>query len=69
MSCDPWKLTGILWPLLIAALLPFELHEALARLPSIVGRLRRTEAPDRRTQRERFRRHQFTPWQAVTESC
>jgi hypothetical protein len=50
-------------------LLPFDLHEALARLPSIVGRLRRTEAPDRRTQRERFRRHQFTPWQAVTDSC
>jgi hypothetical protein len=50
-------------------LLPFELHEALARLPSIVARLRRTEARDRRTQRERFRRRAFKPWGAVTDSC
>jgi hypothetical protein len=69
MSCDPWKLTSILWPLLIAALLPFELHEAIARLPNLVRRLRRTEARQRRTQRERFRRYPFMPWNDPLESC
>jgi hypothetical protein len=69
MSCDPWKLTSVLWPLLVAALLPFALPEALARLPNIVRRLRRTEARQRRTQRERFRRHEFTPWGGASASC
>jgi hypothetical protein len=69
MSCDPWKLTSILWPLLLAALLPFELHDALARLPNIVRRLRRMESPRRRTQRERFRRSELLPWSSAAMSC
>jgi hypothetical protein len=63
MSCDPWKLTSILWPLLIAAVLPLSLAEALRRLPSLVRRLRRTEPIDRRTQRERFRHKPFVAWE------
>jgi hypothetical protein len=69
MSCDPWKLTSILWPLLVAALLPLTLPEALGRLPNIVYRLRKTERPNRRTQRERFRRHELTPWSGAPKSC
>jgi len=69
MSCDPWKLTSILWPLLIAAVLPLTLADALRRLPHLVRRLRRTEAVERRTQRERFRRKPFVPWEDATLSC
>jgi len=69
MSCDPWKLTTILWPLLIAALLPLELHEAIARLPNLVRRLRRTKTRKRRTQRERFRRSPFMRSDDPLESC
>lgn len=69
MSADPWKLTSILWPLMIAALLPFELPEAILRLPNIVRRLRRMQSPRRRTQRERFRRREFVPWEDAGVSC
>jgi len=69
MSCDPWKLTTILWPRLIAALLPLELHEAIARLPNLVRRLRRTKTRKRRTQRERFRRSPFMRSDDPLESC
>ena len=69
MSCDPWKLTSILYPLMIASLLPLTLPEVVARLPKIVHRLRRTEAADRRTQRERFRRKRFEPWSGDELSC
>jgi uncharacterized membrane protein YccC len=62
MSCDPWKLTTILWPLLMAAVLPLTLADAIGRLPNLVRRLRRTEPSQRRTQRERFRRKPFIPW-------
>jgi hypothetical protein len=69
MSCDPWKLTSILWPLMLAALLPFTLPEAIARLPNIVRRLRRTKSRTRRTQRKRFRRQEFVPWADAGMSC
>lgn len=69
MSCDPWKLTSILWPLLIAAVLPLTLADAIGRLPNLVRRLRRTEAIDRRTQRERFRRKPFVSWEDANLSC
>jgi hypothetical protein len=69
MSCDPWKLTSILWPLLIAAVLPLSLADAIRRLPNFVRRLRRTEAIDRRTQRERFRHKPFVAWEDSIMSC
>jgi hypothetical protein len=69
MSCDPWKLTSILWPLTIAALLPIALPEAIKRLPNIVRRLRRMGPRRRRTQRERFRGREFIPWEAAGMSC
>ena len=61
MSCNPWKLTSLLYPLVIAALLPLTLAEVIDALPHIILRLRRTEAHDRRTQREIFRRRPFIP--------
>jgi hypothetical protein len=39
MARDPWKLTSLLWPALIAALMPLHLHELVGRLPRIGERL------------------------------
>lgn len=36
---QPWKLTAIVWPLIIAALLPIRLAHAAQRLPGIADRL------------------------------
>lgn len=35
----PWKVVSILWPILIAALLPLDLNEIADRLPNIMHRL------------------------------
>ena len=43
MARQPWKLTSILYPLIIAALLPLSLRDALAKLPDLTSRL---EPPD-----------------------
>ena len=40
----PWKVVSILWPAVVAALLPLELAELVARLPRIVVRLARLDA-------------------------
>jgi hypothetical protein len=39
MARDPWKITSILWPAIIAALMPLHLHELVERLPNIARRL------------------------------
>ena len=39
MARQPWKLTSLLYPLLIAALLPLSLRDALARLSALTERL------------------------------
>ncbi len=39
MARQPWKLTSILYPLMLAALLPLSLHDALAKLPDLTARL------------------------------
>ena len=36
---QPWKLTSIIWPTVLAAILPIGLHELLKRLPRLVARL------------------------------
>jgi hypothetical protein len=35
----PWKLASILWPAIVAALLPLELAELAERLPRLISRL------------------------------
>lgn len=40
----PWKLTTILWPAIVAALLPLELSELVARLPRLIARLAALDA-------------------------
>jgi hypothetical protein len=35
----PWKVVTIVWPALVAALLPLDLPRALALLPDILARL------------------------------
>jgi hypothetical protein len=45
---EPWKLTSIVWPMMIAAIIPMRLHSAIERLPAIVERLETFDAVDRR---------------------
>ena len=50
----PWKTTTILWPMLVAAVLPLDLAAAVASLPRILERLALLDAPPtRRTKHER----------------
>ena len=39
MVRDPWKVTSLLWPALIAALMPLHLSDLVDRLPRIGVRL------------------------------
>jgi hypothetical protein len=39
MARQPWKITSLLYPIVIAALLPLSLHDALKKLPQLVERL------------------------------
>jgi hypothetical protein len=41
LARQPWKLTRILWPCLVAALIPLRLHELLPRMDAITERLDR----------------------------
>lgn len=43
----PWKTTTILWPMLVAAVLPLDLAAGLAALPRILARLAVLDAPPR----------------------
>jgi hypothetical protein len=55
----PWKVVTIIWPVLVAALLPLDLPRALARLPAILARLDALDADgDYRHERDRSKPHQ-----------
>lgn len=50
----PWKVVSIVWPAIVAALLPLDLPNLVARLPSIIMTLdalhpRRSDRPDDRS--------------------
>lgn len=45
---EPWKLTSVLWPMIIAAIMPMRLHDAVERMPALVARLEGSDAVDRR---------------------
>ena len=69
MSREPWKLTTILWPLMLAAILPTRLHTAMHSLPALVERLESFDAPDDR-QVPRFRaRFYSTHREGVELNC
>jgi hypothetical protein len=40
----PWKITTILWPAIVGALLPLELAELIDRLPRLIARLAALDA-------------------------
>jgi hypothetical protein len=41
----PWKVVSIVWPRLVAALLPLELSDVISRLPRIIERLAALDTP------------------------
>jgi hypothetical protein len=55
----PWKLTSILWPAIVAALLPLELAALVKRLPDLIARLTALDAEgDARARDDRSRPRQ-----------
>lgn len=40
----PWKAVSIMWPIIVAALLPLDLANAIARLPAMLDRLAALDA-------------------------
>ena len=40
----PWKVVSIVWPAIVAALLPLELTDIIARLPHILARIAALDA-------------------------
>jgi hypothetical protein len=59
MARQPWKLTRLMWPLLIAALLPMDLRSAVGAIDGITLRLcandgRRAESKQIARYRSRF---------------
>ena len=60
LSREPWKLTRLLWPILIAAILPLSLAQALPKIGALTARLEATTSTSRRLpQREAFRTRQL----------
>lgn len=35
LARDPWKMTSILWPMILGAIMPLRLHETIERLPAL----------------------------------
>lgn len=55
----PWKAVSIVWPAIVAALLPLSLAELIAHLPGILKRLAALDAgSDARRQEDRSRPRQ-----------
>jgi hypothetical protein len=55
LAPQPWKLTAILWPMMISALMPIRLAEAAEHLPGIADLLDEMDAADRQQQVSAFR--------------
>ncbi len=39
LARDPWKMTSILWPMILAAVMPLRLHEFIGTMPELVEHL------------------------------
>jgi len=61
----PWKVVSILWPAIVAALLPLELEEVTRRLPQLLVRLAHLDAEgDARANADRSRPRQVDGFRA-----
>jgi hypothetical protein len=54
----PWKVVSIVWPAIVAALLPLDLANVIFHLPHIITRLHVLDAQKRRAADDRSRPHQ-----------
>ena len=57
LAANPWKLTTILWPVLLSAIIPMGLVDTLAALPEIAERLHQETSAHRPRQLEAYRDH------------
>jgi len=55
LARQPWKLTAILWPMIVSALIPIHLAETVKRLPEIADLLDSMDAPKQTRQLRDFR--------------
>lgn len=60
LARQPWKLTAILWPLIVSALIPIRLAEAATRLPDLVVHLDKLDHDAARHQVQAFRDRFYT---------
>jgi hypothetical protein len=58
---EPWKLTSIVWPMMIAAIMPMRLHAVLEHLPAIVARLEAFDCADADERQVAAFRNRFYP--------
>jgi hypothetical protein len=66
MARQPWKLTAIVWPMIVSALMPLRLAEAAPRLPAMVDQLDALDAKPALRQVPAFRDRFYPHWE---ESC
>lgn len=63
---QPWKLTSLLWPAILSALLPLGLHELLERLPTLIVCLDTADQPaDARSDDDRSRPRQIDDFRSA----
>jgi hypothetical protein len=68
LARQPWKLTAILWPMIVSALMPLRLAEAAQRLPGIADLLDEMDSADRQQQVSAFR-DQYYPVASKPNAC
>jgi len=66
----PWKATTILWPALVAALMPLDLAAVLKRFPRLLARLATLDPEgDDRSDDDRSRPRQVDHFRSQFASC
>jgi hypothetical protein len=43
---EPWKLTSVIWPMMLAAIMPLRLHEGLDQVSALAARLEAFDADE-----------------------
>jgi hypothetical protein len=62
LAREPWKLTSIIWPMMLAAIMPLKLEAAIPTLPDLAARLERLSNDCDDRQVPVFRNRFFATW-------
>jgi hypothetical protein len=69
LARDPWKMTSILWPMILSAIMPLRLHEVTAQMPALVEHLEAMTDPIDDRQVTLFRNRFYSTPQRVAEAA